>query len=55
MWNREAFYTNRITDNTVNSEMLMSRWDTLSHDVQNDMSVYVGFIYISLWLAFFRF
>jgi hypothetical protein len=28
-WNKETFYINRITDNTVDPEMFMGRWDTL--------------------------
>jgi hypothetical protein len=28
-WSNEIFYINRITDNTVGSEMLKGRWDTL--------------------------
>jgi hypothetical protein len=35
-WSKETFYINRITDNTVNPEMLMGRWDALYYNLSAD-------------------
>jgi hypothetical protein len=41
MWSKESFYTSRISRNSLDPEMLMGGWDTLSMNSMTGLQFFI--------------